>query len=244
MVARHGCGWCLREWLSRNCCGDGRGCLRRSAGDRVSLGSDSSASQRSEAGPVDLDELLVNVRACRVCAEHLPLGPRPMVQVGPKARIVIIGQAPGRIVHESGVPWADASGDRLRSWLGVTSEQFYDEEVVALVPMGFCFPGTGTSGDLPPRPECAPLWHEPLLGHLPEDRLTLVVGAYAQRRYVEEPGRNLTETVASWERYLPHQVVLPHPSPRNRGWFKKNPWFETDTLPAVRSRVSTILTDT
>lgn len=210
----------------------------------MSLGSDSSASPRSEAGPVDLDELLVNVRACRVCAEHLPLGPRPMVQVGPKARIVIIGQAPGRIVHESGVPWADPSGDRLRSWLGVTSEQFYDEEVVALVPMGFCFPGTGTSGDLPPRPECAPLWHEPLLGHLPEDRLTLVVGAYAQRRYVEEPGRNLTETVASWERYLPHQVVLPHPSPRNRGWFKKNPWFQTDTLPAVRSRVSTILTDT
>ncbi len=164
-----------------------------------------------------------------------------MVQVGRDARIVIIGQAPGRVVHESGVPWADPSGDRLRSWLGVTPEQFYDDAVVALVPMGPLLPRDRPERRQPAATRVCTLWHDPLLGHLPTDRLTVVVGAYAQRRYIDEPGRNLTDTVANWQRYLPSQVVLPHPSPRNRGWFKKNPWFETDTLPAVRSRVSEIL---
>ena len=190
---------------------------------------------------VSLNDLLVQVRACTVCAEHLPQGPRPIVQIGADAPIVIIGQAPGRRVHESGVPWDDPSGERLRSWLGVTSEQFYDPTKVAILPMGFCYPGSASSGDLPPRPECAPLWHEPLLAQLPGDRLQVIIGTYAQKRYIEAPGKNLTETVANWKRYLPSQIVMPHPSPRNQGWFKRNAWFETDAIPAVQQRVRQVL---
>ncbi len=188
-----------------------------------------------------LNELLVQVRSCTVCAEELEAGPRPIVQVGAKARIVIIGQAPGRRVHESGVAWHDPSGDRLRDWLNLTPEQFYDPDLVALIPMGFCYPGSASSGDKPPRRECAPLWHEPLLAHLPDDRLEVIIGTHAQARYVPDRKPTLTETVAEWREYLPRQVVLPHPSPRNQGWFKKNPWFTTDTLPAVQARIADVL---
>ena len=188
-----------------------------------------------------LNDLLVQVRACTVCAEHLEGGPRPIVQLGSTASIVIIGQAPGRRVHESGVPWDDPSGNRLRSWLGLSDTQFYDPNIVALLPMGFCFPGTAKSGDLPPRPECAPLWHEELLSHLPADRLEIIIGTYAQKRYITQTGKNLTETVANWQHYMPSQIVMPHPSPRNQAWFKKNPWFEQDVLPAVRARVAEVI---
>lgn len=184
-----------------------------------------------------LAELLVEVRACRVCVDYLPLGPRPIVQVGLGARVVIIGQAPGRKVHDSGVPWQDASGDRLRDWLGLSTEEFYDPSFVALMPMGFCYPGSGSSGDLPPRPECAPLWHPRLLPYLSDDRLTVILGAYAQRRYLMDRGPTLTATVARWAEFLPQTIVLPHPSPRNQRWLGKNPWFAAETLPAVRRRV-------
>jgi uracil-DNA glycosylase len=189
----------------------------------------------------DLNNLLVEIRACTVCTEHLPAGPRPIVQASTTAPLVIIGQAPGRRVHESGIPWDDPSGDRLREWLGLTSDQFYDPGLVALVPMGFCYPGSAKSGDKPPRPECAPLWHEPLLSHLPAERLEIIIGTYAQKRYITNRRKTLTETVAAWAEYLPGQVVMPHPSPRNQNWTKKNPWFEIETLPAVKARVRQVL---
>ena len=186
-----------------------------------------------------IDDLLTRIRACTVC--DLVDGPRPIVQASSTSRIVIIGQAPGRKVHESGVPWDDPSGRRLREWLGLTDEEFYDPSLIALVPMGFCFPGSGASGDLPPRPECAPLWHDALLGHLPTDRLDIIIGMYAQGRYVEDRGTTLTETVARWRDYLPEKIVLPHPSPRNQRWLRNNPWFQEETLPAVRTRVREML---
>lgn len=189
----------------------------------------------------NLDELLIEVRACTVCAADLPAGPRPIVQLGRSASIVIIGQAPGRRVHETGKPWDDASGDRLRSWLELTPEQFYDPDRVAIVPMGFCYPGKATSGDRPPRPQCAPLWHPRLLEQLADDRLEIIIGTYAQRRYVPDRAANLTETVARWERYLPDRVVLPHPSPRNAHWLTRNPWFEAETLPSVRRRIRQVV---
>lgn len=185
--------------------------------------------------------LIREIQACTVCSEHLPLGPRPVVQFNTKSRIVIIGQAPGRRVHESGVPWDDPSGVRLRAWLDLSPEQFYDPDLVALVPMGFCYPGTGKSGDLPPRPECAPLWHDQILETLPDDRLAIIIGMYAQARYVADRSKTLTETVKRWDEYLPQRVVMPHPSPRNMRWFKTNPWFEAETIPAVRQRVAHVL---
>ncbi len=192
-------------------------------------------------GRTSLNELLVEVRSCEVCAEHLDAGPRPVVQVGSKAGVVIIGQAPGRRVHESGVPWDDPSGKTLRQWLGVTDEEFYDASKMALIPMGFCYPGSAKSGDKAPRPECAPLWHDRLLAHLPKNRLEIIIGTYAQKRYIADRQPTLTETVANWASYLPDRVVMPHPSPRNRHWLTKNPWFEADALPAVRQRVSEVL---
>lgn len=188
-----------------------------------------------------LTALLADVRACTVCAGHLPHGVRPVVQAAESARIVIIGQAPGRRVHDSGIPWDDPSGRTLREWLGLNDDQFYNPATVALVPMGFCYPGSAPSGDKPPRPECAPLWHELLLGFLPPDRLEVIIGAYAQKRYVENRAKTLTETVANWASYLPSQIVMPHPSPRNRHWLTKNPWFEDETLPAVRQRIAELL---
>lgn len=184
--------------------------------------------------------LLGEVRRCTICSEHLPLGPRPILQLHPQARILVAGQAPGRKVHESGVPFADASGDRLRVWLGLTPETFYNPRLVAILPMGFCFPGTGKAGDLPPRPECAPAWREKLLRHLTNLKLTLVIGQYAQAYHLPDAGASVTSTVQAWRKHWP-KVPLPHPSPRNNLWLRRNPWFEKDLLPLLRARVAEVL---
>lgn len=182
--------------------------------------------------------LKAEISACTVCSEQLQAGPHPIVQFSATARLVIIGQAPGTKVHESGVPWDDASGDRLREWTGLSKAEFYDASKVALVPMGFCYPGTRASGDLPPRPECAPLWHERVLDVLPPDRLILLVGSYAQARYLPAAKKqSLTERVRSFASFGPHFLPLPHPSWRSTGWMARNPWFETDVLPALRCAV-------
>jgi len=187
--------------------------------------------------------LLKDIRACEICAAHLPLGPRPVLQVSPRARVLIAGQAPGRKVHATGIPFNDPSGDRLRLWLGVTREQFYDANLFAIVPMGFCYPGTGAGGDLPPRAECARTWRRRVLDVLPEVRLTLALGQFAQAWHLkEQKQKTLTGTVMSWRDHLPSGVVpMPHPSPRNIRWFKANPWFEADVVPAVRARVADLL---
>ena len=190
----------------------------------------------------DLADLIAEIRACTVCAPHLAAGPRPIVQFSATARIVIIGQAPGTRVHESGVPWDDTSGERLREWTGLAPATFYDPAKVALVPMGFCYPGTGASGDLPPRPECAPLWHERVLATLRPDRLTLLVGSYAQERYLPTAKRlSLTERVRGFADFGPEFFPLPHPSWRSTGWMAKNPWFASDLLPVLREKVAGFL---
>lgn len=186
-------------------------------------------------------DLLESVRSCRLCEEFLPLGPRPVVQLDPRARILIAGQAPGRRVHESGLPFDDPSGDRLREWLGISREIFYDATRIAILPMGFCYPGTGKSGDLPPRPECEKAWRRQLLQHLPQIRLTLVVGQYAQKWHLPHAGKNLTETVRKWQCYAPDIFPLPHPSPRNNLWLKKNPWFAQSLLPALGKAVQAVI---
>lgn len=189
-----------------------------------------------------LPRLLTEIRACQACADVLPLGPRPVLQASASSRLLIVGQAPGAKVHASGIPWDDASGTRLRSWLGIDSDVFYDAARVALVPMGFCYPGRGGGGDNPPRPECAALWHTRLFALLPNVQLTLLVGQYAQRYGLGERRKaTLTETVEAWREYEPAIVPLPHPSPRNQGWFKHHPWFEQDVLPALRERVAAAL---
>ena len=180
--------------------------------------------------------LLDEVRACTVCAPFLAAGPRPVVQFSTSARILIIGQAPGIKVHRSGVPWDDDSGKRLRDWTGLSIEDFYDPARVSLMPMGFCYPGKGVSGDLPPRPECAPLWHDRILALLPADRLTLLVGHYAQARYLPDK-LTMTERVRRFATFGPSVIPLPHPSWRSVGWQKRNPWFESDLLPALRAAV-------
>ena len=190
-----------------------------------------------------LGTLLAEVRACGRCAADLPLGPRPVLQMHGSARILIAAQAPGRKVHASGIPFDDASGDRLRSWLGLTPEQFYDAKRVAIVPMGFCFPGSAASGDKPPRPECAPAWRASLLAHLKKLRLTLVIGRYAQAWHLPDATASLTETVRAWRTNAAVTIALPHPSPRNNGWFKHNPWFERELVPALRSRVAAALAE-
>lgn len=186
-----------------------------------------------------LDRLLRDIRACARCAGALPCSPRPVVQAGRTARLCIVGQAPGRTVHETGIPWNDPSGVRLRDWLGITAEQFYDSAKVAIMPMGFCYPGKAPSGDNPPRPECAPLWHDRLLAELPKLGLTLLIGHYAQARYLG--GRRkatMGDTIRSWRDYLPQGYLpLPHPSPRNTPWLAKNPWFESEFVPEVRAAV-------
>ncbi len=171
----------------------------------------------------------------------MPEGPRPIVQGAAKSKLVVIGQAPGRRVHASGVPWDDASGNRLRDWLGISDAVFYDPAQVALVPMGFCYPGTGKSGDLPPRPECAPAWHPRIFKAMRGLELTILTGRYAVDRYLDEGFAGLTEAVRAFERLLPEKIVLPHPSPRNNIWLKKHPWFEAELLPRLRERVSEIL---
>lgn len=188
-----------------------------------------------------LTSLLTEVRACVLCADHLPLGTRPVVQVHPSALILIAGQAPGRKVHETGVPFNDASGDRLREWLGISREVFYDAKQVAILPMGFCFPGTGKSGDLAPRPECAPAWRAALLSRLKNLKLTLAIGQYAQAYHLPNEAQSVTEVVQAWRKNWPHTVPLPHPSPRNNLWLKRNPWFQEELIPVLQSRVSEIL---
>lgn len=188
-----------------------------------------------------LTSLLTEVRACALCTEHLPLGPRPVVQLHPSARLLIAGQAPGRKVHQTGVLFNDASGDRLRAWLGISREAFYDAKQVAILPMGFCFPGTGKSGDLPPRSECAPAWRAALLSRLKNIQLTLVIGQYAQAYHLPNAGESLTAVVQTWRKTWPHTVPLPHPSPRNNLWLKRNPWFEKELIPLLRTRVSEVL---
>lgn len=185
-----------------------------------------------------LDTLLADIRACRLCEAHLPLGPRPVLRASADARLLIVGQAPGTRVHASGVPWDDASGKRLRDWLRMTPEVFYDSARIAIVPMGFCYPGKAGVGDAPPRPECRATWHPRLLPLLGNVRLTLLIGQYAQAYFLRERRRaTLTATVAAYADYLPQFFALPHPSPRNIGWFKANPWFERDAVPALRERV-------
>lgn len=178
------------------------------------------------------------IAACTVCAPYLPLGPRPITQFSATSRILIIGQAPGSRVHASGVPWQDDSGERLREWTGLDPDVFYDPAKVALVPMGFCYPGKGAAGDAPPRPECAPLWHAPILELLPADRLTLLVGSYAQARYLPgDAGATLTERVRGFARFAPATFPTPHPSWRSVGWRNRNPWFDTELLPALRAAI-------
>ena len=190
-----------------------------------------------------LTDLLAEVRACRVCEAHLPLGPRPVVRAGSGARLLIVGQAPGTRVHETGVPWKDPSGDRLRTWLAVEPGAFYDTTRVAIVPMGFCYPGRDAKGgDRPPRTECAPLWHAKLRALLPRIELTLLVGRYAQAYYLADRARaTVAETVRTWRDYRPDYLPLPHPSWRTRAWATRNPWFETEVIPALRAEVRRLL---
>ena len=186
----------------------------------------------------DFDRLLAEIRACRVGAPSLPHDPRPVVQAGATARILIIGQAPGSKVHTSGVPWDDDSGERLRDWTGLSRTEFYDPAEVALMPMGFCYPGKGKSGDLPPRKECAPLWHPRLLAAMPDVRLTLLVGQYAHKAYLPRELRgSLTEAVRRHAEAPDGLFPLPHPSWRSRIWMRRNPWFETEVLPVLRMHI-------
>lgn len=185
-----------------------------------------------------LDALLADIRACRLCEAQLPLGPRPVLRASGTSRLLIVGQAPGTKVHASGIPWDDASGKRLREWLEMDVDTFYDASRIAIVPMGFCYPGKSGSGDAPPRPECHATWHPRLLPMLGQVRLTLLIGQYAQSYFLGERRKaTLTDTVRAWRDYMPEYLPLPHPSPRNIGWFKANPWFEHDVVPALREQV-------
>lgn len=194
--------------------------------------------QALQADP--LSPLLAEIRRCRVCEAWLPLGPRPVIRGQASARLLIIGQAPGIKVHESGIPWNDASGERLRAWLQLPRDTFYDEARIAIMPMGLCYPGRGPHGDLPPRPECAPLWHARVLAALPHLELTLLVGHYAQAYYLG-PGASLTERVRNWPTVAPTFWPLPHPSPRNQLWLKRQPWFEAEVLPLLRRRIADLM---
>ncbi len=185
--------------------------------------------------------LVEEIESCRLCEAHLPLGPRPVLRVGRTAKLLIIGQAPGTKVHASGIPWDDASGERLREWLGLDRERFYDTRHIAIMPMGLCYPGRGKGGDLPPRPECAPRWHERVLAELPSLELILLVGSYAQQYYLRDGYTSLTERVRNWREFGPRFIPLVHPSPRNRLWLARNPWFEAELVPAMRERVHQIL---
>ncbi|MFD2631369.1 uracil-DNA glycosylase family protein [Idiomarina piscisalsi] len=185
--------------------------------------------------------LLTEVRQCTLCEPELPMGARPVVQLHPNAKILVAGQAPGRRVHASGKPFDDPSGDRLRQWMGIDKATFYDAEKLAIIPMGLCYPGTGKSGDLPPRPECAPAWRQKLLQQLPNLELTLAIGQYAQSWHIDEPKQTLTERVKNWEHYWPDVLPLPHPSPRNNLWLKRNPWFEDSIIPMLQERVARLL---
>jgi uracil-DNA glycosylase len=186
-----------------------------------------------------MNKLLKNIGKCEICKEYLPLGPRPVVQLSSSSKIIIIGQAPGRRVHETGIPWNDASGKTLRKWLDVEDSIFYDPSVFSILPMSFCYPGKGISGDLPPRPECAPLWHVDFFKNLKTKPFILLIGQYAQRYYLKKDYKNsLTETVRNFKEFLPEYFPLPHPSPRNQNWVKINPWFTEEVIPELRNRIT------
>jgi uracil-DNA glycosylase len=188
-----------------------------------------------------LDALLAAVRGCRVCEAHLPLGPRPVLRASETARILVVGQAPGLRVHTTGIPWDDPSGERLRSWMGVGKDVFYDESRIAIIPMGYCYPGRGRDGDRPPRGECATLWLDQLLTRLPRIELTLLVGTYAQRHFLGNRRKgSLATTVRAWREYGPQHIPLPHPSPRTQPWFKHHPWFERQLVPVLNARISAL----
>ncbi|TDQ28378.1 uracil-DNA glycosylase family protein [Tenacibaculum caenipelagi] len=187
-----------------------------------------------------MENLLRKIKECKICEKHIE--PNPVVFANKKSKIIIVGQAPGTKVHQSGIPWDDASGKQLRKWLEVTDEQFYDTNNFGIIPMGFCYPGKGKSGDLPPRKECAPQWHQPLLKEMSNVQLIILIGMYAQNYYLKDKTKStLTETVKAFEEYLPNYLVLPHPSPRNRFWLTKNPWFEKVVLPQLRGLVKELL---
>lgn len=187
-----------------------------------------------------MDTLLHEIKECNVCLKHLPLGPNPIIEAHKKSKILLISQAPGRVVHESGIAWKDQSGRKLREWLGVEEPVFYNPENFAILPMGFCYPGKGKTGDLPPRKECAPMWHQRVLREFEEIKLKILIGSYASRYYLKN-NKKLTEMVMNFEEYLPEFWPVPHPSPVNRFWRMKNPWFEDEIVPKIQSRVSEIL---
>ncbi|MDD5248135.1 MAG: uracil-DNA glycosylase family protein [Rhodocyclaceae bacterium] len=188
-----------------------------------------------------LDSLLMAVRGCRACDAQLPLGPRPVLRASESARILIVGQAPGLRVHTTGVPWDDASGERLRAWMGLDKTAFYDASRIAIIPMGYCYPGRGNGGDLPPRRECAALWLDQLLVRLPRVELTLLIGQYAQRHFLASRRKaSLADTTQAWREYAPQFIPLPHPSPRNQPWLARHPWFERELLPMLRARIGAL----
>lgn len=186
-----------------------------------------------------MDFLLDEIKKCTICQPHLKHGVNPVFAASPKSRIAIIGQAPGSVVHQTGIPWDDKSGERLRDWMNISTDDFYNKEFLALIPMGFCYPGKGKSGDLPPRPECAPKWHSSLISQMNDLQFIILIGQYAQKYYLKECAKNtLTDTVKNYHKYLPKYLPLPHPSPRNNIWLKKNPWFEKDVIPELRKRIN------
>jgi uracil-DNA glycosylase len=191
----------------------------------------------------DLDQVLADARACRLCEKHLPLGPKPVLRASATARLLIVGQAPGTRVHATGLPWNDASGDRLRAWMGVDRDTFYDQSRIAIIPIGLCYPGRAKNGgDNPPRPECAPLWHPRLRPALPSIEFTLLVGSYAQAYYLRDRAAStMTDTVRGWRDYLPEFLPTPHPSWRTTFWLRRNPWFEAELIPALQALVSRIV---
>jgi uracil-DNA glycosylase family 4 len=189
-----------------------------------------------------MEKLLEEIRGCKTCEQYLEFGVRPIIAASATSKIMIIGQAPGRIVHATGIPWNDKSGDNLRNWLAIDKSTFYNTDLIALMPMGFCFPGTGKTGDLPPRPECAPLWHQKLLALIPNIELILLIGQYAQNYYLgNKAAPTLTETVYQYKKYLPRYFPLPHPSPRNNIWQAKNEWFGSTVLPELKTKIKSIL---
>ena len=195
-----------------------------------------------------MQKLLKDIRECRLCEPGLPFGANPVVQASPSSRILVVGQAPGRRVHETGMPFNDPSGDRLREWMGVDRETFYDDSKIAIIPMAFCFPGTGKSGDLPPPPLCAETWRQRLLDQLQNVELTIVLGQYAINWHIQrlEGGgkrrkETLTETVKRWKDFWPEMIPLPHPSPRNNLWLRKNPWMEEELIPALKAKIQELI---
>ncbi|MGY3685315.1 uracil-DNA glycosylase family protein [Vibrio coralliilyticus] len=184
-----------------------------------------------------LEDLLQQIRQCRLCEPDLPLGANPIIQASKEAKLLIIGQAPGTRVHKTSIPWNDPSGDRLRQWLELDRTAFYDASKIAIMPMGLCYPGKGKSGDLPPRKECAPQWHSKVLEQLPNIGMTLLIGQYAQNYYLQDKPKTLTETVRAWQQWAPQYLPLPHPSPRNTLWLRRNPWFEAEVVPFIREYV-------